>query len=288
MRRCNAFFSAVSETSLPNRAYFEEKVSPPGSTLYYVLLYARADLRDWVCACQAIRRELLSITFQKHIDVAIAKLAWWRQELAGAKAREARHPATQLLCAAQKLNPSWDLNWVTPMVAHTSDLVNSALSNDGRQELTHEIKLGYSFASAICKAANLEDPIRTEHAKTTGVGIVLTGLSARHLHQDGYVGRPIASSGADSEYTPSNSRVTRARHLANAAKSYLSPTSGTTTGSANRLQPHDLVIHGRLCLAIADAIIKRDRPCVTPLRKLWIAWRTQRQLGKIRLINRGS
>ncbi|WP_435104763.1 squalene/phytoene synthase family protein [Arhodomonas sp. AD133] len=82
--------------------YCRDKAAPTGSSLHYALLFApdeatRADL----LAVNALHAELTAIPASvSDPGVAAAKLGWWREEIERALDHQAQHPVTQALAAA--------------------------------------------------------------------------------------------------------------------------------------------------------------------------------------------
>jgi phytoene/squalene synthetase len=81
--------------------YCAERVRAAGGDPELIVRFAPADRRALHCALAALRAELEHLVEQHHEPaVATAKVAWWRSELAGFAAGDARHPATRALLAA--------------------------------------------------------------------------------------------------------------------------------------------------------------------------------------------
>lgn len=81
--------------------YCVERVRAAGGDPELIVRFAPAALRAPLNALAALRVELEHLVEQHHDPaVAVAKLAWWRDELGGLAARDARHPATRALIAA--------------------------------------------------------------------------------------------------------------------------------------------------------------------------------------------
>jgi phytoene synthase len=83
------------------RDYCRERVAAPGSSYYYATLFLEPERRTAFDSLFAYGREIEDIP-QTCSDPGIAriKLQWWREELARAfEQRQAGHPVTQLICA---------------------------------------------------------------------------------------------------------------------------------------------------------------------------------------------
>ncbi len=83
--------------------YCREKAAPTGSSLHYALLFAADDAtRADLLAVNALHAELTAIPATvSDPGVAAAKLGWWREEIERAlDHHEAQHPVAQALAAA--------------------------------------------------------------------------------------------------------------------------------------------------------------------------------------------
>ncbi|HVS27594.1 MAG TPA: presqualene diphosphate synthase HpnD [Burkholderiales bacterium] len=78
--------------------YCHDKAASSGSSFYYSVLFLPKDTRRALTALFACFREIQEIAHEC-TDPAVAKikLQWWRQELAAAFSKQARHPITQAL-----------------------------------------------------------------------------------------------------------------------------------------------------------------------------------------------
>lgn len=82
-----------------NLFYCQEKIAPAGSDWYYSLLAASPSQKKLFLALLTLNNEWQLTARTVHdAAVAMAKFAWWRQELANTfNQQQATHPATQLL-----------------------------------------------------------------------------------------------------------------------------------------------------------------------------------------------
>ncbi len=78
--------------------YVQDKAAQSGSSFYYALLFLPAQPRAAMTAFYAFCREVDDVVDEVHDPgVAATKLAWWRQEVASAFAGQPHHPAMQAL-----------------------------------------------------------------------------------------------------------------------------------------------------------------------------------------------
>src|SRR5437867_12906680 len=94
-------------------AYCQQKAAQSGSSFYYSFLFLPHERRRAITALYAFCREVDDVVDETgEMQVAAAKLAWWRSELANLYAGHPQHPVTLALqehkdkCAitAERLN----------------------------------------------------------------------------------------------------------------------------------------------------------------------------------------
>ena len=91
--------SATSTSGAANaQQYVQHKAAASGSSFYYAFLFLPPDKRAAITAFYAFCREVDDVVDETHdAGVAAAKLQWWRQEVAAAFAGQPSHPSTQAL-----------------------------------------------------------------------------------------------------------------------------------------------------------------------------------------------
>ena len=78
--------------------YVQEKAAASGSSFYYAFMFLPPQRRAAITAFYAFCREVDDVVDEAHdAQVAAAKLAWWRQEVAGAFAGQPTHPVMAAL-----------------------------------------------------------------------------------------------------------------------------------------------------------------------------------------------
>lgn len=78
--------------------YVEQKAAASGSSFYYAFLFLPPERRAAITAFYAFCREVDDVVDEVHDpSVAAAKLAWWRKEVQQAFAGQPTHPAMQAL-----------------------------------------------------------------------------------------------------------------------------------------------------------------------------------------------
>jgi phytoene synthase len=78
--------------------YCQERATASGSSFYYSFVFLPPDTRRAITAFYALCRELDDVVDECHErQVAVAKLEWWREEIARFAAGVSEHPATRAL-----------------------------------------------------------------------------------------------------------------------------------------------------------------------------------------------
>jgi phytoene synthase len=78
--------------------YVQQKAAASGSSFYYAFLFLPPARRQAITAFYAFCREVDDVVDEVHeLDVAHAKLNWWRQEVKSAYAGQPQHPVMQAL-----------------------------------------------------------------------------------------------------------------------------------------------------------------------------------------------
>jgi phytoene synthase len=81
--------------------YCQKKAGQSGSSFYYSFMLLERARRGAIIALYAFCREVDDVVDEcEHAEVAAAKLAWWRQEIADVYAGRPNHPVTRALVPA--------------------------------------------------------------------------------------------------------------------------------------------------------------------------------------------
>ncbi|HEX6265699.1 MAG TPA: squalene/phytoene synthase family protein, partial [Burkholderiales bacterium] len=78
--------------------YCQQKAAASGSSFYYAFLFLPAERRRAITALYAFCREVDdAVDEASELQLAAAKLAWWRSEVATLYAGNPQHPVTRAL-----------------------------------------------------------------------------------------------------------------------------------------------------------------------------------------------
>ena len=269
--------------------YCREKVAIPGSSHYYSLLFTASAGQEATCALQAWHMELRAIACgSSDIVVARRKLAWWAEELVQGERGEPRHPITRALTRALAAPGSGDVSFaeLAPVVTTTASL----LERDGP---ANECELegfcaatGGAVESLCVRMLGARAPETVEQAYALGTGLELAELTRplpgeRRLPERAAPGRVPGLPGGGSPPTHAavleglGHRARRAETLIRRALAAIPRED--RAGCRGRIIYAELTLGYLRALHRAGYLPDGRRIGMSPLRKLWIAWRVSRR-----------
>jgi 15-cis-phytoene synthase len=268
--------------------YCQQKAAASGSSFYYSFLFLPAERRRAITALYAFCREVDDIADEvKDVGVARTKLAWWRTEVANLFTGHPQHPVTQALAPFVK---EYGLD-----AARMNEII------DGMEmDLAYHRYPDFESLKLYCHRAagvvgqlsasifGFTRPATLEYAEALGLAFQLTnilrdvGEDARrdriYIPQDELARFGLASEdilarrGGESFQRLMAFQAERAQSYYDLAFSKLAPEDRAS-------QRAGLIMAAIYRTLLAE--IERDRYDVldqrialTPLRKLWIAWKT--------------
>jgi phytoene synthase len=269
--------------------YCQEKAAPPGSNLYYSALFHPRQQRRQIFALFAFQQALIDTVIEcQDPGVARIKLHWWSEEIERLFANEARHPVSKelhFLLADLSLEKSSLSSLINTIAAR----VNPAQSETLTQlvdDKTREVSITWRLAAKACGCNETE---LIEHAVKIGglVCCVEFFKMARHHLNRGY--SPFPRSEMDSLGLNDNDLISG--NNADAIDRLRNELFSSINAS---LEPHVVtlkmgnqssVLFALIMALIAQAncsllqkqaaVLSTQDLGVTPLRKLWIAWRAK-------------
>ena len=271
------------------QAYVQEKAAASGSSFYYAFLFLPASQRAAITAFYAFCREVDDVVDEvSDTGVAATKLAWWRTEVGRLFAGEAAHPVMLAL------QPHLQTYQITAMQLNAviegceMDLQqNRYLDYPGLQRYCHLVAGVVGEVAARIFGQTQEQT--TAYAHAMGQAFQLTNI-IRDVGEDAMRGRiylPVnelqqfdvkANDILTREYSERFTalmqfQATRAHQLYDQALDLL-------PAQDRRAQKPGLMMANIYRALLRE--IERDgfqvlhqRTSLTPIRKLWLAWKTQ-------------
>jgi phytoene synthase len=268
--------------------YCQQKAAQSGSSFYYSFLFLPAERRRAITALYAFCREVDDIA-DDVVDVGVArtKLAWWRTEVANLFAGHPAHPVTRALEPFVKslgIDPG-RLNEIIDGME--MDLVHHRYADfDALKLYCHRVAGVVGQLSATI--FGYTQPSTLEYAESLGLAFQLTNI-IRDVGEDARRDRVylpvdelarfgltpediLARRGGPNFVKLMELQAERAQSYYDLAFSKLAP--------ADRKSQRAGLIMAAIYRTVLDEV-RRDgfrvldgRVTLTPLRKLWIAWKT--------------
>ncbi|KAF1018240.1 MAG: squalene/phytoene synthase family protein [Burkholderia sp.] len=270
--------------------YCQKKAAPPGSSIYYALRQAPLTSQGALIALFALRRELEEATREtSEPAIGQTKLAWWRKELAALAEGQPSHPVSQALALHASAIASDHAVLQALADGFAMDLEQTRYL-DWPNLRRYVERVGGGFAGLVARATTgpaIPADIAPAWAASLGEGLQLAqivedvGDDLRHgrvyLPFDELQRYEVTSVDLmHRRYSPAfrklmRFQVTRARETLHAALEAIPAAELPAQRSLRAL--------AALALATLDEIEGEDyqvlhqRILLTPIRKLWVAWR---------------
>jgi phytoene synthase len=269
--------------------YCQSKAAASGSSFYYSFLFLPPERRRAITAVYAYCREVDDVVDDvMDASVAEAKLAWWRGEVADLFAGRPSHPVTQAL---------------QPIVGATFGVTRERLEAilDGMElDLRQNRFLDYAglrqYAHLVAGVVGeisaaifgYRDPRTLEYADGLGLALQLINI-IRDVGDDGRRGRIYLPLDELQRFDVKAADLLNGRYVdgfvplmqfqAERARATYRDAIGLLPECDRRTQRPGLIM-GAIYATLLDEIeasgfqVLQQRIALTPLRKLWIAWRT--------------
>jgi phytoene synthase len=268
--------------------YCRQKAASSGSSFYYSFLFLPSERRRAITALYAFCREVDDVVDEgMDPQVAAAKLAWWRAEVANLFAGRAQHPVTQAL---EPFRDRFSID--QKKLGEIIDGMEMDLRQTRYLDWAGLERYCYRVASVVGLLAagifGYRDARTLDYAKNLGIAFQLTNI-IRDVGEDARKNRvylPVedlqrfgvpAADILQAKETPAfrslmEFQAERARGFYQSAMSALPPED-------RRAQRPGLIM-AAIYRTLLDEIqrggfhVLTQRTSLTPLRKFWIAWRT--------------
>lgn len=285
----------AGQVAISPQQYVQDKAAASGSSFYYAFLFLPAPRRAAITAFYAFCREVDDVVDEtRDAGVAAAKLAWWRQEVQAAFAGQPSHPVMKALVpwAAQfEISPT---HLLAVIDGCQIDLQQTRfLDYAGLQHYCHLVAgvVGEVAAGIFGRT----DARTTQYAHRLGLALQLTNiirdvgddarrgriyLPMAELQRFGVAAHEILRREAPWGYSERFDALMRLQ--AERAHRMYDEAFALLPEADRQAQKPGLMmanIYRALLREIeADGFqVLHQRTSLTPLRKLWIAWRTHRR-----------
>jgi phytoene synthase len=268
--------------------YCQHKAAQSGSSFYYSFLFLQPERRRAITALYAFCREVDDVVDEcTDVQLARTKLAWWRAELVSMYQGKPSHPVTQ-----SRAEATHSYNLPQELLMEIIDGMEMDLSQTRYADFKALHLYCYRVASVVGLLAaeifGYEDRRTLKYAHDLGLAFQLTNI-IRDVGEDARLGRIYLPADELVRFGVPVEDILHARY-SNAfsslmefqierAESLYEQAFAQLPAQDRRAQRPGLVM-----AAIYRALlheIRRDgcrvldrRTALTPVRKLWIAWRT--------------
>ncbi len=271
--------------------YCQDKAARSGSSFYYSFLFLPEQQRRAITALYAFCREVDDVVDEcQEPDIARRKLDWWREEIARVFAGNPNHPVGKaLLPAIERYNLPEE---------HFREIIDGMqmdLDYDAYPTFTELSLYCYRVASVVgLMAAEIfgyQDRQTTRYAHDLGMAFQLTNI-LRDVHEDALRGRvyipmdEMRRFGVEPRELQMPQASERLKSLfefqARRARDYYKR-AFERLPEVDRPAQRSGIIMAAIYQTLLDEIeadgyrVLERRIRLTPIRKLWIAWRTARQ-----------
>lgn len=268
--------------------YCQEKAAASGSSFYYSFLFLEPERRHAITALYAFCREVDDVVDDcTDLNVARRKLEWWRGELCALYAGHPSHPVTTALAQSLDRYNLTQERLLEIVEGMEMDLhQNRYLDFHSLQLYCHRVAGVVGLLAA--EIFGYRDPQTLKYAHDLGLAFQLTNI-IRDVGEDARRGRIYLPLDELKRYGVSAADILRSRYSdafralmefqMERAEGYYDQALAQLPLDDRRAQRPGLVMAGIYRATLRE--IQRDRfrvldrrIALTPLRKLWIAWRT--------------
>jgi len=268
--------------------YCQQKAAASGSSFYYSFLFLPPERRRAITALYAFCREVDDVVDEtEDLQLAATKLAWWRAELANFAAGNAQHPVTKALAPFQD---SFSIS--VEKLNQIIDGMEMDLTQTRYLDWPGLERYCYHVASVVGLLAagifGYRDARTLDYARELGIAFQLTNI-IRDVGEDARKNRvylPIedlkrfgvpAADILNARETPQFGKLMEFQ--TQRARGHYEKAFSALPASDRKAQRPGLVM-AAIYRTLLDEI-ERDgfrvlsrKTSLTPLRKLWIAWKT--------------
>lgn len=276
--------------------YCRDKAAKSGSSFYYSFLFLPEHQRQAIIALYAFCREVDDVVDETHEpDVARSTLEWWRQEIKRTFNGEASHPVGKALQTAIQ---NFDLH--EEYFMEIIDGMAMDLDQFSYSEFKHLALYCHRAASVVgllsVEIFGYHDRKTLKYAENLGMALQLTNI-IRDVREDAERGRIYLPQNELQQFNikaddildlkSSPELIELLKFQTARARQYYQQAMQTLPDSDRYTQRTGLIM-AAIYQATLDEIeqdgfqVLQHRVSLTPVRKLWIAWRTARQEKKFK------
>ena len=268
--------------------YCQQKAAASGSSFYYSFLFLPPERRRAITALYAFCREVDDVVDETADDnLARIKLAWWRNEIGQMFLGNPQHPVTRALAPCLAPFALTQVRLEEILDGMEMDLMQTRyLDFKGLERYCYLV----AGVVGLCAAEifGRTDERTLEYARNLGLGFQLTNI-IRDVGEDARRGRVYLPVNELQRFNVPVADILHARYSENfsrlmdfqyqRARSYYQAAFAALPAADRRAQRTGLImaaIYGALLEEIRrdNFQVLHQRISLTPIRKLWLAWKT--------------
>lgn len=275
--------------------YCRAKAAPRGSSLYYALYFADRRKQPALYAVHAFHAEVMGVSREvSDASVGQVKLNWWREELARLYAGTGRHPVSEALQPAlERYNLAREYFEEILEAAETDRLYNAYPSFKQLSLYCH--RAGGALQHLTAEINGYEDRATARYAHDLGMALQLTEI-LRNVRLDAERGQvylpedELQQAGLDRADLLKPATGERLREFfalqADRIDKFFDQAFERLAPEDARAQRSNLIL-AVLYRELLAEMREENFPLLdhaihlTPLRKLWLAWRTARRPDRL-------
>jgi len=268
--------------------YCQQKAAQSGSSFYYSFLFLPPERRRAITALYAFCREV-DDTVDECTDPHIArtKLVWWRKEIGAMQAGNPTHPVTKALLPHLQAYAIQEKYLLAIVDGMEMDLDQTRyLDFRGLQRYCWHVASVVGILSASIFGSTRPETL--EYAEKLGLAFQLTNI-IRDVGEDARKGRIYLPVNELQQFNVTAADILNARHSENFEKlmkfqadraQAMYDAAFALLPKADRRAQRPGLIMAAIYRAILDEIerdgfhVLNQRISLTPIRKLWLAWKT--------------
>jgi phytoene synthase len=268
--------------------YCQQKAAASGSSFYYSFLFLPQPRRQAITALYAFCREVDDIADEcTDLQIARTKLAWWRTEIANLYAGQPQHPVTQALVDAVR-----DYQLAEEHFLEIIDGMEMDLDQNRYRDFKELQLYCYRVASVVgllsASIFGYSDRKTLKYAHDLGMAFQLTNI-IRDVGEDARRGRIYLPADELARFGVTEADILHGHEIAavsallefqiDRAQSYYQRAFEQLPNSDRHAQRPGLMM-AAIYRTILNEIraggcekVLNQRVSLTPLRKLWLAWK---------------
>lgn len=268
--------------------YCQNKAAQSGSSFYYSFRFLPPDRRRAITALYAFCREVDDIADEvTDVDVARAKLGWWRAELANLFQGHPQHPVTKALAHATK-SFGVDQTRLNEIIDGMEMDLTRHRYNDFESLRLYCHRVAGVVGQLSAGIFGYSNPKTLDYAEHLGLAFQMTNI-IRDVGEDSRRDRIYLPQDELAKFGVTTADILAAKHSpafqklmmfqTERAKSLYDEAFKALSSEDRRPQRPGLIMAAIYRALLAEIELDgfqvlTQRTSLTPMRKLWIAWRT--------------